>query len=76
MSRKGVRSLDGRGARGHLLSGPLGLGGHGVCDGLVAMATLDRSSSKAPAHLISTLVGTYGHRYRDEGGYVIAKEEK
>ena len=44
--------------------------------GLIAMATLDHSSSEAQSHLVSTLVGSCSHRCRDDGGYVRAKEEK
>lgn len=63
-------------ARGHSLYGSLGLGVHRVSGGLIAMATLDHSSSKAPAHLTSTLEGGCSHRCRDERVCVIGKEKK
>lgn len=48
----------------------------GVSGSLIAMATLDHSLSDAPAHWVSTLVGSRSHRCRDDGGCVRAKEEK
>lgn len=57
-------------------NGPLGLGGHRVSSGLIAMTTLDHSSCKAPAHLLSALVGSCRHRRRHKGGWVTANKEK
>lgn len=47
-----------------------------VPGGPIAMTTLDHSSSKAPAHRVSTLVGSCSHRCREDGGCVRAKGEK
>lgn len=79
MPGKGAESLNVEGSQGTLmepLNCPLGLGGHRVSSGLIAMATLDHSSCKAPAHLLSALVGSCRHRRRHERGWVTAKEEK
>lgn len=45
-----------------------------VSGSLIAMATLDHSSSKALARWVPTLVGSCSHRLRDDGGCVRGKE--
>lgn len=45
-----------------------------VSGGLIAMATLDHSSSETPSHRVSTLVEGCSYRCRDDGACVRVKE--